>query len=204
MQAFAVISTLIIRGSTLLVYVVSMLLLSWQLTIISVMLFSLVSAGISTLMGRIREVSFEKTKAFKHYTSVSLEFINGIRTVQAFAAQDFERRRFNEAIEQNLKAAIKSISAMALVEPISEGVSTTMLIGLLILAFTLLIQNGKLQSAELLTFLFVLLRLAPNVRYIDLARAQFNNFQGSLSNVKELLRTDDKWYSSVFGIETSY
>jgi subfamily B ATP-binding cassette protein MsbA len=79
MQAFAVISTLIIRGSTLLVYVVSMLLLSWQLTIISVMLFSLVSAGISTLMGRIREVSFEKTKAFKHYTSVSLEFINGIR-----------------------------------------------------------------------------------------------------------------------------
>lgn len=194
MQAFGVISTLIIRGSTLLVYVVSMLLLSWQLTIISVMLFSLVSAGISTLLGRIREVSFEKTNAFKHYTSVSLEFINGIRTVQAFAAQDFERRRFNEAIGQNLKAAIKSISAMALVEPISEGVSTTMLIGLLILAFTLLIQNGKLQSAELLTFLFVLLRLAPNVRYIDLARAQFNNFQGSLSNISDLLRTDDKPY----------
>jgi subfamily B ATP-binding cassette protein MsbA len=194
MQAFGVISTLIIRGSTLLVYVVSMLLLSWQLTIISVMLFSLVSAGISTLLGRIREVSFEKTNAFKHYTSVSLEFINGIRTVQAFAAHDFERRRFNEAIGQNLKAAIKSISAMALVEPISEGVSTTMLIGLLILAFTLLIQNGKLQSAELLTFLFVLLRVAPNVRYVDLARAQFNNFQGSLSNISDLLRTDDKPY----------
>jgi subfamily B ATP-binding cassette protein MsbA len=171
-----------------------MLLLSWQLTIITVMLFSLVSAGISTLMGRIREVSFEKTKAFKDYTSVSLEFINGIRTVQAFAAQDFERRRFNEAIGQNLKAAIKSVSAMSLVEPLSEGVSTTMLIGLLILAFTLLIQNGKLQSAELLTFLFVLLRFAPNVRYIDAARAQFNNFQGSLTNISELLRTDDKPY----------
>jgi subfamily B ATP-binding cassette protein MsbA len=69
-----------------------------------------------------------------------------------------------------------------------------MLIGLLILAFTLLIQNGKLQSAELLTFLFVLLRFAPNVRYIDAARAQFNNFQGSLTNISELLRTDDKPY----------
>jgi len=70
-----------------------MLLLSWQLTIITVMLFSLLSVA-SSLLGGVREASFEKSKASRWFTSVSLEFISGIRTVQAFAAQDFERSRF--------------------------------------------------------------------------------------------------------------
>ena len=32
------------------------------------------------------------------------------------------------------------------------------------------------------------------MRYLDAARAQLSNFQGSLSNIKELLRTDNKTY----------
>ena len=193
-QAFNVVSILITKGSTLLVYLVSMFLLSWQLTSISVMLFSLLSVGISTLLGRVREASFERTKAGSWYTSVSLEFISGIRTVVAFAAQDFERRRFYDASEQLLKAATKSVSAIALIEPLSEGASTTMLICLLVLAFAVLIQNGQLQSASLLTFLLVLLRLAPIVRQVNGARAQLSNFQGPLTNIKDLLRTDNKIY----------
>jgi subfamily B ATP-binding cassette protein MsbA len=192
--AFNVVSIFIAKGSTLLVYLVSLFLLSWQLTIISVMLFSLLSVGISMLLGKVREASFETTKAAGWYTSVSLEFINGIRTVQAFAAQDFERRRFYNASLQLLTAATKSVSAIALIEPLSEGASTTMLIGMLILAFAVLIQNGQLQSASLLTFLFVLLRIMPIVRLINGSRAQLSSFQGPLSNIKELLRTDNKTY----------
>lgn len=194
MQAFAVAATLISKGCIILVYVVSMFLLSWQLTIISVMLFSLLSAGISTLLGQVREASFARTKAGKWYTSVSLEFINAIRTVKAFAAQDFEYRRFDNANVELLKASTKSVSIAALIEPLSEGVASTILIGMMILAFAVLIPNGLMQPASLLTFLFVLLRLMPNVRQLDGARVQISNFQGSLLNIKELLRTDNKAY----------
>jgi len=195
-QAFNVSSVLITKSFTLWVYVISMLLLSWQLTILSVMLFSLLSVGISTLLGRIREASFERSKAGGCYTSVSLEFINGIRTVQAFAAQDFERKRFYDANLRLLKVTTKSISAQALVEPLREGAATTILIGMLILAFAILIPNGYLQPASLLTFLFVLFRMMPNLRQIDSARVQMSNFQGALNNIKELLRTDNKPYLS--------
>jgi len=193
-QAFDVVSILITKGSTLVVYLLSMFWLSWQLTIIAIMLFSLLSVGISTLLGRVREASFERTKAGGAYTVVSLEFINGIRTVQAFAAHDFERRRFYAASEQLLRAAIRSVSARSLIEPLSEGAAVTLLVGLLILAFAMMTQNGQLQSAQLLTFLFVLFRSTPTLRQLDGARAQFSNFQGSLNNIKELLRTDDKTY----------
>jgi subfamily B ATP-binding cassette protein MsbA len=194
MNAFNVSSILISKGCILSVYVLSMFLLSWQLTIISVMLFSLLSVGITVLLGRVREASFERTKAGKWYTSVALEFINGIRTVQAFAAQQFEYKRFDNANSQLLLATTKALSNAAVIEPLSEGIATTILVGMLILAFATLIPNGNLQPASLLTFLFVLLRMMPVVRQIDGARVQISSFQGSLNNIKELLRTDNKPY----------
>ncbi len=193
-QLFNVISILITKGAILLLYLISMFFLSWQLTVISLLLFSLLSVGISTLLGKLRKVSFERTKAGSCYTSVLLEFINGIRTIQTFASQDFERRRFYDACMNLLKATTKSLSATAMTESISEGASITILICILLLAFATLIPNKQLQPASLLTFLFVLLRSGPVVRQINGARANLSNFQGSLINIKELLRTDNKTY----------
>lgn len=194
MQAFSVVSALFIQGSTLVVYVISMLVLSWQLTIVSVLLYSLLAVAIANLLAWVREASFERTKAGRVYTSIALEFINGIRTVQAFAAQDFERRRFYQASENLLQTATKSVTAMALVGPITEGASVTLLVGILILAFTFLTSNGQIQSASLLAFLFVLFRSTPLLRQLNNARGQLNSFQGSLDHIKDLLRTDDKIY----------
>jgi len=195
MQAFGVVSGFITRGATLAAYVIVMLLLSWQLTFISVMLFTLLSVGITTLLGRVRESSFETSKAAGGYTSVALEFLNGIRTVQAFATQDFERRRFYAASLWLKKAAIKGVSVAASVEPLAEGGATIILVGILILAFTTMLPpHGNLQPVALLTFLFALFRMMPIVRQVNGSRAQISNFQGPLANIKELLRTDNKTY----------
>lgn len=194
MRAFEVMSLFVIRGSTLVVYILSLLFLSWQLMIISVMLFTLLTVGISTLLGKVREASFEQSKARSQYTAIALEFVNGIRTVQAFAAQNFERQRFYQVNSQQLKADTNAISIRALVEPLSEGAATTIIVIMLVLTFSTLIPAGKLQAASLLTFLFVLFRMMPIVRQLNGARARFSNFQGALSNIQELLRTDNKPY----------
>jgi subfamily B ATP-binding cassette protein MsbA len=194
-QAFDVSSALFTKILTLWVYVISMFLLSWELTLVSGMLFSLLSVGISTLLGRIREASFARSKASGGYTSVALELVNGIRTVHAFAAQDYERKRFYHANRNLLNATLQSISAQALVEPLREGIATTILIGMLVVAVTTLIPQGYLELASLLTFLFVLFRMMPTMRQIDSARVQMSSFHGSLRDIKQLLCKDDKAYT---------
>lgn len=192
--AFEVVTVFLIRGSTLIAYLASALLLSWQMTIVAAMLFSLLSVAISTLLKQVREASFEKSKASGWYTAVSLEFINGIRTIRAFAAQDFERDRFYKANLQLLKASNQSKAVQALVEPLSEGVASAMLIGMLVVAFAVLIPKGQLASASLLTFLFVLLRMIPIVRQLNSARAKLSTFHGSVITLKAVLRKEDKPY----------
>lgn len=193
-MALMTFSTLLTKAETLLVFVISMLLLSWQLTIISVMLLLLVSVGLSTLLRKVREASFDVTTANAKYSSVSLEFIQGIRTVQAFAGQDFERQRCDEANYEIVEAMNKAMVIRALVEPLSEGAGIFMLLGILVMGFAFLIPNGYLNSASFLTFLVVLLRITPIISQLNAIRARLSNLHGSFDNIQQLLRTDDKPY----------
>lgn len=187
---FSSVALFITQGSVIPVYIVSMLLLSWKLSIIAVFLFTLLTVALTTLIKRVREASFETSAARGQFTSIAVEFLNGIRTVHAFATQDFERQRFYEASSRVRIASDKANSASALTGPMAEGMATTILIIIVILGVAVL----KLPVAALLTFLFVLIRLAPVVRLLNSTRANIANLQGSISNIKELLRSDNKTY----------
>ena len=193
-QAFSVVAAFITRGTTLLAYVVSMFWLSWQLTLAAVMLFTLLSVGLSTLIARVREASFAVPKANGRLTAIAVEFINGIRTVKASATEDFERRRFYRANVEAMETDANVLSIASAIKPLAEGVSTTILIAMVIVAFNLFIARGELQAASLLTFMFVLFRMMPLVSQVNQSRENFSRFQGSLSNIQELLRRDDKVY----------
>jgi subfamily B ATP-binding cassette protein MsbA len=158
------------------------------------MLFSLLVVGLSTLNKRVREASFEISKASGYFTSTAMEFINGIRTVQAFATQDFERKRFYQATWNLVSTSDKVVKLSAMVKPLAEGLATTLLVGMIIIAFTLFVAKGTLPVGSLLTFFFVLFRLVPILQDINGVRAHLASLQGAVENIKELLRTDNKKY----------
>jgi subfamily B ATP-binding cassette protein MsbA len=56
------------------------------------------------------------------------------------------------------------------------------------------VEGGELPAASLLTFMFVLFRMMPLVSQVNQARVKLSSFQGVLSNIKELLRRDNKTY----------
>ncbi len=193
-QASSAFSWLIARSATLIAYVISMFCLSWQLSIASVMLYGLMSIGLSKLIAQVREASFEVPKANGLLTSVAIEFINGIRTVKASATQDFERLRFYGNSTDVMVAEDRVASLSALVQPLAEGVASTILIVMVIVAFNLFIVGGQLRASSLLTFMFVLFRMMPQVSQVNGARQELSRFQGSLNNIKDLLRKEDKTY----------
>lgn len=193
-SAFGGVAFVLTRCLVGLVYISTLLLISWQITLLAIILFGLLAAGLSSLNVRVREVSFETSAANSNFTSTAVEFINGIRTIQAFAAQDFERKRFYKSSGGVAESLIKIIRLMSLVKPISESVATAILVSLIILAFNGIITGESLPAASLLTFFFVLFRLVPTLQDLNGTRIVLSGLQGASVNVKELLRTDDKDY----------
>ncbi|MEH2263775.1 heterocyst formation ABC transporter subunit HepA [Nostoc sp.] len=193
-QGFSGAAFLVTRGITTFVYLISMFLISWQLTVISALLFTLLGVGLSNLNARVRESSFGMTTANANFTSTAIEFINGIRTVHSCGTQEFERQRYYKASDKVVSTTTKVVFTWTLVKPIAEGVATTVLVGMIILAFTSLVSNGTLQVASLLTFFFVLFRFIPFVQDINGTRAFLSTLHGSADNIKNLLKSDDKNY----------
>ena len=193
-QAFEVLSNLITRGSTLLAYIISMFWLSWSLSLGAITLYALLSVGISTLIRRVREASFAVPKANKQLASVGIQFINGIRTVKASATENFERKRFYQASTDIVKTEERVASISSLVYPIADAAASSILIVMVVIAFNFMISQGNLEVASLLTFMFVLFRMMPLVSQVNAMRENLSRFQGSINEVKELLRRDDKPY----------
>jgi ATP-binding cassette, subfamily B, bacterial MsbA len=189
---FSSISFLMTRALTVAVYAVSIVMLSWQLSAISVLLFGLLAVGITTITAKIREASFDISTSNSRLASTFMEFVSGIRTIHAFGTQDFERRKFYQDSQNWVIASTRSAKIASLVRPISEGLATAVLIGMLLLAFTLFVTNGLLQVSSLLTFFFVLFRLVPIIQDVNGVRANLSTLVGSADDIKALLRTDDK------------
>ncbi|MEG3439701.1 heterocyst formation ABC transporter subunit HepA [Pannus brasiliensis CCIBt3594] len=193
-QTFSAFSFLVTTSFSVLVYTVSLFLLSWKLTLIAFGLFSLLTVGLTTLNRKIREASFETTRASGQFTSIAIEFISGIRTVQAHAAQDFERRRFYRASAAIVRANRKSIRFWGLVKPLADALATTVIVGMLIFAFAFFVSRNLISIASLLTFFFVLFRFVPLLQIVNNVRAQLNGLVGSLDDVRRFLSPDDKPY----------
>ena len=193
-QAFNVLSTFVVHGSKLLAYLISMLVLSWQLFLTSVLVFGLMSVGLTSLTAKVREASFEVPKANRAFTSSALSFINGIRTVHASGTQEFERKRYYAATHEVYEAQFGLIKLSSMVQPIVEALGAILLVGMVVVSYSLLISTGRLKAAELLTFLFVLIRTTPLVSSLNGVRVTFISSQGSLGAVTDLLRRDDKPY----------
>ena len=193
-QAFNAATTLITRIATMIAYLISLIWLSWQVSLAVVAMFVLLSLGLSNLVSWAREASFAVSKAKGNLASAAIELIDGIRTIKAFATEDFERKRFYSATNELTRAKTKVVLLSDLIKPLADGVATTILITLVTIAFMTLVQKGELKAAELLTFMFVLVRMMPLVSQINSNRGKLTSFQGAISNIQELLSTKNKTY----------
>ncbi|MEB3337693.1 MAG: heterocyst formation ABC transporter subunit HepA [Leptolyngbyaceae bacterium] len=193
-QVFGLGSFIFTKGVTLFAYVFLIFQISWQLSLVSVLLFSLLAVGLSNLNGQVREISFAVSKANGRFTAIAVELTQAIRTIQIFVTQEFERKRFYAASTDVVETSTRAARSWAIRKPLAEGLSTTILIGIIVVAIAVFVSNGTLQPAALLTFLFILFRLVPAVYEIHGNSASIHNFRGSLENVKALLDPTDKPY----------
>ncbi|QSV52571.1 MAG: ABC transporter ATP-binding protein [Dolichospermum sp. UKL201] len=189
-QIFGGLAFLITRSFTLIIYSISLFILSWKLTIVSILLFSLLAVALSTLNKQIRERSFAITTANDNFTARVLEFIEGIRTIHAFSTQEFERKRYYQASEKIVNTWKSVYWISLIVKPLAESISTLILISMIIVALT----TGLMKVSALLTFFFVLFRIIPMTQDLNGVVAFLSTQAGAVENIKELLKTDDKIY----------
>ena len=187
-----IIDMMFARGTILAVYMIAMMFISWELTIAISILFACIAFFMSKLFSMLREVSFAISRERGEYTSSAIEFINGIQTIQVSCAQFYELRKIDDKCEKLLAAENNSWKIKAIIDPIPGLLVSLTALSILIFSFAVLIPNGQLQVASLLTMLFVVIRTLPLVRQLNNARSRLSRYQGAVNSIRNLLSVEDK------------
>ena len=180
----------------LLVYLTAMVWISWELSLFAVAFCAALFLMLTQLIGRIRKHGTEIFESDQRLMNVAAEIVNGIRTIATFGTKGFESSRFANASASSSTAQVEASRRAALVGPLSQGIASTGLIAMILVAVHFFVMSNQMSGAALLTFFFALFRLLPIVQQLNSTRSMWAVEQSSLSELAEMLRQDNKTYLS--------
>jgi subfamily B ATP-binding cassette protein MsbA len=193
-RLFSTSHTILVQGAMVLIYATAIFALAWPLALITVALCSLMFVMLNGIIRSLRRYGSLIPQANAEVATIATELVRGIRTVAISGTHRYERKRFQKANDHVRNLVIKLETKAKLTGPLSQLVSSTALIGIVIIAVLFFVLPGQMSSAMLLTFLFALFRLLPLVQNLNGLRGQWAHQRGSLEDIAEFLSKEGKPY----------
>ncbi|MBU6402913.1 MAG: ABC transporter ATP-binding protein/permease, partial [Verrucomicrobia bacterium] len=154
------------RGSIALFYLVALVLISWQLTLITLVLTGVIGVTMISLYRQLRRSGRTITDLNQRLASCLLESFAGIRVIRATHSQARELARFNALSGAQAELEEDVARANALLAPLAETVAVSGAMVIVGCAYFFFVRPGLMLSSYLLGFGFILLRLLPLVNQI--------------------------------------
>jgi subfamily B ATP-binding cassette protein MsbA len=170
-QVKNVITTLVTQSfqsaALVLAYVAVLLSTSLPLTLIALIVAPLVIGALQPLLKRLRRGYRRLGDDYGEMTSVLQEAVTGVRLVKAFRAEPYEEGRFLEASNRYSDGLMRITRVAFLSQPITEFLGTLIAVAILWIGARMVLVSGSLQSAQLITFLVIVMRLLQPMKQLS-------------------------------------
>ena len=169
-----------------LVFATALFFTNWQLTVFTIVIFT-VSGFISRTFGdRIRAYSREITNTLADISAFLQEKINGIRIVKSFTRESYEQQEFKRRVESNYHFNMKIVRTLALLSPVNE-LFNTIVVALLVVFTAYLFIEASMTIEMMIGFLILITFLAKPVKAIGENVARLQKSLVSASYIFEML-----------------
>jgi subfamily B ATP-binding cassette protein MsbA len=150
--------------------IVILLNYSVRLTFVALVIAPLLTLALQPVLRKLRRGHRRLRGDYGEITSVLQEVVSGVRLVKSFRGEPYEDRRFAEASHRYSSGMVRITRVASLSQPMTEmiGTSVAMLI-LWIGAREVLSGAGTMDSATLMTFMIMVMRLLPPLKQLSQA-----------------------------------
>ena len=170
-QVKTVITTMVTQSfqsaALVLAYIAVLLSTSVPLTLIALIVAPLVIGALQPLLKRLRRGYRRLGDDYGEMTSVLQEAVSGVRLVKAFRAEPYEEKRFLEASYRYSDGLMRITRVAFLSQPITEFLGTLVAVAILWIGARMVLVNASLQSAQLITFLVIVMRLLQPMKQLS-------------------------------------
>lgn len=159
------------EGLTILGLLGFMLYTNWKLTVVFLAVGPIIGLVVSYASKRFRKISKRIQGSMGDITHVASESISGYRVVRTFGGEDFERERFRDVSERNLKQSLKMASTQAISIPV---IQVLVAVAIAALVWTMLAPEirGEMSTGELIAFITAATTMAKPIRQVTSVHAK--------------------------------
>ncbi|WP_373998123.1 ABC transporter ATP-binding protein [Bdellovibrio bacteriovorus] len=168
--------------------VVALSLISWKLTLVSLILAPFFIGASIYLSNRIREILREQKKKLSLINAFLAENLNGIKVVQLYNRVTRNRELFGALSTDYRDTNMRSIRAYALMQPIMNLFNATTITSALYFGGLLSAQNS-IAIGSLVAFLMNIQDFIPPLREI---LEKYQQFQNSLTSAERIFTLMDE------------
>ena len=168
--------------------IVILLNYSVRLTFVALVIAPLLTLSLQPVLRKLRKGHRRLRGDYGEITSVLQEVVSGVRLVKSFRGEPYEDRRFTEASHRYSSGMVRITRVASLSQPMTEmiGTSVAMLI-LWIGAREVLTGSGAMDSATLMTFMIMVMRLLPPLKQLSQAPTTAQQSFASAERLFEVL-----------------
>jgi ATP-binding cassette, subfamily B, bacterial MsbA len=192
-QTKALVTELVTRSlqssATIIVSIVFLISLSWQLTLVSLVLAPLLIGALQPILRKLRKRHRRLSNEYGEMTSIVQEAVSGIRLVKATGAEPHETRRFTDASGRYAKAMTRVSALGALSQPLTEVAGTGIAVLVLWIGARQVLVSGTMNGEGLITFLLIVLRMLQPLKQLSQVPA---TAQASLASAERLFEVLDE------------
>ncbi|MDZ8260290.1 ABC transporter ATP-binding protein [Nostoc sp. ChiQUE01b] len=159
-----------------------MLYLNWPLTLAGLILAPLMAWLIGQFGQRLLVLSRQSQNQVSNLSAMLTEVFSGIRVVQAFAAQEYEVKRFNQEAEINRQAKYRALQLKSIQFPVVGFLEAVSIILLFLLGGWQISQN-QLTAQGFISFLAA---VAILIQPIDMMISNYNEYKQTEASVERI------------------
>ena len=176
----------------ILIYLITLVTISWQLTLFTLLVVPLMAMGIGRIGKKLKKKSLYAQSKWSDGLSQIEETLGGLRIIKAFVAEKKMEDRFVKVNNEYRNAAMKVSIRQAAAHPVSEFLGTLMIVIVLWFGGTLIFSGSF--SIDASTFIYYLVILYTTLQPLkELSKAGYSIQKGmaSMERINKILNAEN-------------
>jgi ATP-binding cassette, subfamily B, bacterial MsbA len=175
---------------SIVVFLIIALSISWQLTLMAIIVVPFSAFIIAWIGIKLRKQSFLVQAKMADITSILQETISGVKIVKAFGMENYENNKFMSETKNFFKLMLKVVRVRNISSPATEFLSV--IVGAIIIYYggLLVLQQNALKASEFLGFLFAIFQLMPPIKELSGVNNKIQESSAAGDRIFEILDTN--------------
>lgn len=181
--------SLITEGVTLIGSLISMILIDWKLTLVTLIIVPVVLGLVNVFGKKLRLAGHEVQGRIADITALLQEVISSIRVVRSFARESYEIEQFEHENQRNFRAAMKATKLSSLLSPLVEF-SAAIAVTVILWYGGYNVVTGVISAGSLIAFLIYAINLSNPVKRLSQVYSNIQKSMAAGDRVFEILDTE--------------